>query len=312
MKLLKIAAVALIAAGAVWTGVTYPKIGQLTYAEGGKLEARVYGFHETFVDIGEQRIAAYIGGPADARETVVLLHGYSADKQVWPRFARHLVDTYRVIIPDLAGHGETGFKPEWNYSAPAQAQRVALLLDKLGIQQAHIAGNSMGGFISAHFALAYPQRTLSVGLIDAAGIHSPEPSDLMRMLAAGRNPFIVHSRAEFDEFYAMTMAKPPFMPGYVLAGVAQSYMSRQAELQKIFEDFADHDAVDARLSEITEPTLVLWGRDDRILHVSGAEVWKNGLPNAQLVIHDGIGHMPMVEEPAEAAAVYRQFISAKR
>jgi pimeloyl-ACP methyl ester carboxylesterase len=146
----------------------------------------------------------------------VLLHGYSADKQVWVRFARPLLDRYEVIIPDLAGHGATGFVPGLDYSGPAQARRVAAMLDTLGIAKAHVAGNSMGGFITAHFALAYPQRTLSAGLIDPAGVNSPEPSDMGKLLAGGRNPFEVNSRAEFDDFYAMTMAQPPWLPGIVI------------------------------------------------------------------------------------------------
>lgn len=292
----------------VWTAVTYPKIGQLAYEKGGVLEARLYGFKERNVDIGEMQMAIYDGGPHDAKEAIVLLHGYSADKQVWPRFARHLLDRYRVIIPDLAGHGDTGYQKDWDYSAPAQARRVAALLDKLGIAQVHIAGNSMGGFIAAHFALAYPDRTLSLAVIDPAGITSPQPSDMQKMLAQGRNPFKVHSRAEFDAFYAMTMAQPPWLPGFMLAAMSEKYQARRPELAQIFAGFHDHDSLDGKLGAIRAPALVLWGREDRLIHVSSAEVWAKGLPHARLVIEDGIGHMPMVERPAETAMTYRQFL----
>jgi len=305
---------ALVAAGlavlaTIAIAVTYPALGHWIYHDGGQWEARLSGFHQEQIAAGDVTFSVYRGGTQPGRETIVLLHGYSADKQVWVRFAKHLLDRYEVIVPDLAGHGDTGFVTGLDYSAPAQARRVAAMLDSLHIERAHIAGNSMGGFITAHFALAFPQRTLSAGLIDAAGVHSPEPSDMGRMLEAGRNPFEVHSRAEFDEFYAMTMAQPPWLPGIVLASMAESYQQRRPELTEIFRGFYDRDWLDDRLAEITAPTLVLWGDQDRLIHVSSAQVWAAGLPKATLVIREGIGHMPSVEEPAESAAIYRDFLA---
>lgn len=305
---LKLLAAGLIAAAGIAISATYPALGHWIYRDGGQAEARLYGLRSTQVAAGDAVFTVYRGGEDPGRETIVLLHGYSADRQVWVRFARHLLDRYQVIIPDLAGHGATGFVPGMDYSGPAQAQRVAAMLDTLGIARAHIAGNSMGGFISAHFALAYPQRTLSAGLIDPAGVRSPEPSDMGRLLATGRNPFEVNSRAEFDEFYAMTMARPPWLPGIVIAAMAEQYQQRRPQLAEIFEHIHNRDTLDTRLAAITAPTLVLWGDQDRLIHVSAAKVWAAGLPRATLVIREGIGHMPMVEQPAETAAIYRDFL----
>lgn len=173
MKRIRIALVVMALGCAGWIAASYPRIGLVTYHEGGAAEAKLYGLHQEMVDIGELRMATYQAGPVNAQEAIVLLHGYSADKQVWPRFARHLLKNYRVIIPDLAGHGDTGFESSWDYSAPAQAARIAALIDRLGIRKIHIVGNSMGGFIAAHFALGYPERTHSVALIDPAGVKSP-------------------------------------------------------------------------------------------------------------------------------------------
>lgn len=309
MKFLRRLLLLLVVIFAACTAATYPLLGRLIYDDGGRLEARLYGLTVEQATVDGLHMTYYRGGPRNGAQTIVLLHGYSADKQVWPRFARHLLDRYQVIIPDLGGHGDSDFLPEQSYSAPAQAHRVALLLDQLHIDQVHIAGNSMGGFISAHFALAYPQRTLSLGLVDAAGVKSPRPSELEQMLAAGRNPFIVHSREEFDAFYAMTMSKPPLLPGFVLAAIAQQYEARQARLQKIFDDFHDRDLLDGRLGEIAAPTLVLWGNEDRLIDVSAAEVWSAGLPHGQKVIEQGIGHMPMMEDPVDTAKIYADFLA---
>lgn len=302
-----LAAILLVSAVAI--AATYPLIGHWVYHDGARTEARLRGFATEQVDAGDSRFTIYRGGPANAAETVVLLHGYSSDRQIWARFASSLTDRYQVIIPDLAGHGDTDFVPGLGYSAPTQAQRVANMLDSLGVDKVHIAGNSMGGFITAHFALAYPERTLSAALFDPAGVTSPEQSDMERMLAQGRNPFEIRTREEFDEFYPMTMAKPPWMPGFVLAAVAEQYQARLPELAEIKNDFHDNNMLNDRLDEYSVPVLVVWGDQDRLLHVSAAKVWADGIPNAELHVFEGIGHMPMFEIPKESSAVYRAFIT---
>lgn len=298
---------AFIAATLLWSSFTYPKVGQLAYSVAMSSEALLYGFDKKRVNIGDMHLSLYEGGNSE-KPTLLMLHGYSADKVVWLRFARHFTDDYHVLIPDMAGHGETGFDPQWDYRIESQAQRLTMLLDKLAIPEVHIIGNSMGGYISAYFAKAYPQRTLSATLVDPAGVESPVPSDMEAMLANGRNPFEIHSRKQFREFYAMTMAKPPWVPGFVLDAMAEDYQQRRPQLARIFTDIRSSTPLDQQLDQITAPVLLLWGRDDRLLHVSSVKVWQAGIPHSQVQIWNDIGHMPMLEIPAESARRYREFL----
>ncbi|QQD20544.1 alpha/beta fold hydrolase [Oceanospirillaceae bacterium ASx5O] len=285
----------------------YACIGHWLYANATDLEASIYGFSEERVNIGDMELALY-RNHNPGKPAIVMLHGFSADKDVWPRFAKHFVDDYQVIIPDLAGHGDTGFKPGWDYGMPAQAARVMALLDALDIGQAHIIGNSMGGFLTAVIALDYPQRTLSATMVDPAGTRFPQPSDMFRMLEQGINPFLIHNQAEFQRFYPMTMAQPPFLPNVVLAAVGNKYIARRDELQTIFAGFHNSPALDERLPELSVPAMLWWGDQDRLLHVSAVEVWQAGVPQLQTHIFSGIGHMPMVEIPARSARIYREFL----
>lgn len=291
---------------AAWAAWTYPAIGHHSYRIAMALETRVYGLSSSEVDLGDMVLSIYEGGPSDA-EPVILIHGYSAEKAHWARFARQLLDAYRVLIPDLAGHGETGFDPEWDYSIPAQAARIKAMMDARGIKKGHLVGNSMGGFIAAYFAWQYPQHTLSATLVDAAGVRSPEPSVMEIMLADGRNPFQVKSREDFRRFYAMTMQSPPWVPGHVLDAQAEHFIARADELAAIFEDFHFKNMLDERLHEIQPPVLVLWGARDQLIHVSASKVWSS-IPGAELTIWDDIGHMPHVEIPALSGQRVRQFI----
>ncbi|NIL95537.1 MAG: alpha/beta fold hydrolase, partial [Woeseiaceae bacterium] len=88
-----------------------------------------------------------VGGPADG-ETVLLLHGFGANKDTWTRFAGYLTERYRVVAPDLPGFGESHRQPGQDYRLPAQRERLHAFVAALGLTDFHLAGNSMGGHLS--------------------------------------------------------------------------------------------------------------------------------------------------------------------
>ena len=274
-----------------------------------RAEAKAYGLRESHVDVGDATLSLLEGGPAHA-PAVVLLHGYSADRVVWTRFARHLLRDHRVVVPDLAGHGASGFTTGAGYSVPAQAERVVALMDHVGISRAHIAGNSMGGFVAATLAAQHPDRVESLLLSDAVGVESPVPSEADEQFRAGRNPFLLDDVSAFPTFYAMTMARPPFVPPFLRVALAEDYVSRRDQLAEIFHDFYGVGTLDHRLGEITAPTLVMWGEQDRLVHPSTAQVWVDGIAGARLLRYPDSGHMPMLEEPRRTATDYRAFLAA--
>jgi abhydrolase domain-containing protein 6 len=301
MKKYLIVAIALAASFAIWAGVTYPRIGGDVLHLVSGIETRIYGLHRAEVEISDSRMMSWQGGPQTADETVLMIHGYSSEKTVWMRFASHFTDKYRVLILDLPGHGETAFDPAIKYDTVSQAQRVVEAMDVLGIQRAHIVGNSMGGFIAAQLALHNPDRVQSAVLIDAAGVVAPQESDMAKMLASGRNPFEIRSREEFIEFYGMTMAQPPWLPRMILDYMADDYIVRRESLTRIFNDFHNTDFLDDHLGKIHVPILVMWGERDRLLHISSAAVWQSGIQNAELITYPELGHMPMLEAPSKSA-----------
>ncbi|MVV49191.1 alpha/beta fold hydrolase [Pseudomonas sp. PB120] len=304
--------VVLIAVFVAWSWLSYPAIGYWLYDLNMAVEAKLYRLHKIVVPITEMTVSTWQGGPYEASSSVLMLHGYSADKNIWLRFARHFVGHYRVIIPDIAGHGETGFKAGGGYDIPLQAKRMIQLLDVCGVEKVHVIGNSMGGYIAAWLAATYPDRIASVALIDPAGVTSPEASDLERHLAKGHNPFLIHSKEEFRRFYAMTMAEPPWVPAVVLDAIAQRYQQQREELEEIFNDFRASPPMEPKLPAITVPALLLWGRKDRLIDVSSVAVWSKGIADLKVEIWDHIGHMPMVEYPSGTARLYREFLASQR
>lgn len=301
-----------IAVFAAWSWLSYPAIGHWLYNLNMAVEAKLYRLHKIVVPIAEMTVSTWQGGPYEASSSVLMLHGFSADKNIWLRFARHFVGNYRVIIPDIAGHGETGFKAGGGYDIPLQAKRMIQLLDVCGVEKVHVIGNSMGGYMAAWLAATYPDRIVSVALIDPAGVTAPEASDLERHLAKGHNPFLINSREEFRRLYAMTMAEPPWVPGVVLDAIAQRYEQCRDELEEIFNDFRASPPMEPKLPDIKAPALLLWGHKDRLIDVSSVAIWSKGIENLRVEVWDHIGHMPMVELPTSTARLYGEFLSSLR
>lgn len=193
-----------------------PSVGAFAYDMLTRLQAEVRGLKKEFVDIGEMKFATYQRGPKNARSTVVLVHGFTSDKSVWIPFSNSIHPYRRVLTPDLAGHGESGFDASWNYSAGAQAQRLAKLLDKLEIDKVTLIGSSMVGNVNSSFAASYTERNQALVLIDPEGLSSPTQSETAWLFSRGESPFVVKSQEDFRKLYAMNMAQPPYVPVFLL------------------------------------------------------------------------------------------------
>lgn len=246
----------------------------------------------------------------DGQETVVLLHGFTADKTNWPRFVHAFGDGYNIVVPDLPGHGATTHDMQKNYDIDTQARRVLSLMAALGVEKFHIAGNSMGGAISVRTAWLGPAHVLTVGLFNAAGAHMQD-SEFDAQLKAGNNPLIVRKPGDMQVVIDWAMAQPPFMPWPVKQVMEREGMARAELHDKIFKDLRRDNGIDQTpiLPEVVTRTLVLWGDQDRLLHVANADLFASSMPNTKKVILPGIGHAPMLEAPEESARAYREFLA---
>ncbi len=252
-------------------------------------------------------------GPA-----VMLVHGFSANKDTWLRFAAELPADYRIIAPDLAGHGDSSAPLNGNYNLLRQAERLHALAAHLNLQRFHILGSSMGGAISAIYASQHPDQIASLTLMNAAGVDAPEPSEYMQALAEGRNPLIATDEDSFEYRWDFLMSRPPLLPWPLRPALVRDTLKRQAINEAIFagmlatrEQLADSDFDQQLTAKVTMPVLIIWGAEDRVLDVSAAAAFKQRLPQAETEIYQGIGHLPMFENPQESAGRYQRFISAQ-
>ncbi len=254
------------------------------------------------------------GGPEEA-EVIVLLHGFGGDKDNWTRFAKSLTEQYRVIIPDLPGFGESNRYWDQSYSIPEQARRLDEFIKFMDLESVHLVGHSMGGHLAGYYAGQHPARVDSLGLVTNAGLESPEPAELARVLAdGGENVLIPRTRDEFDELIEFASYEAPFIPWPVSQHVADLAIA-QADFKEYVLKFLwqnNEAALEPILPRIDAPVFVLWGRHDRLIHVSTVDVIRDLRPDATIVIMEEAGHLPILESPAEAVGYYRDFLAALR
>ena len=270
------------------------------------LERGRAGLTEHQVQVGEFNIHYLSGGEG---ETLLLLHGFGADKDNWTRIAADLTPQYRVIAPDLPGFGVSDHPQGVDYRAATQAQRVHDFVQKLDLGKVHIAGNSMGGAIAGAYAAAYPDETRSLWLLAPAAVVSAPVSELRARIGAGKkNPLLPSTHEEYYALLGFVFEEEPFIPAPLKFVLAERAIERNPLLTDIFFQISSDDlALEQALASSPVPTLILWGKQDRLLHVGGAAILNNAIPSSKMVIMDETGHAPMIERPHQSAEAFKAF-----
>lgn len=275
---------------------------------------RVLGFRSNCIEVDGQRWPYLEGGPASG-EVLLLLHGFSGDKDNWPLYAYKLRRHYRVIMPDLPGFGDNSKDPHADYGMAAQTTRIRGLIEALGLQRVHIGGNSMGGFIALQFALSYPDQVMTLALLNNAGVQGTNKSELELAVERGENPLTVATAEEFDRLLEFVMHRRIPLPAVIRRMICDNAIANQSFWDTIFLTLRDEmqsRPLNDELHRVKAPTLVIWGRHDRVIDVSCCDILKSRIPDCHCVIFEDVGHVPMLERPAEAAAAHLEHLQKNR
>ena len=232
-------------------------------------------------------------------EVLLLVHGFAGDKDNFTRIARFLTPHYRVIIPDLPGFGDARRDPGARHDMATQVENLRALMAELGVQRFHMGGNSMGGFIASEYAARYPEQVASLWLLAPAGTDETLESPAFRQYLAGDGmPLLVPETGDFDKLMAACMATPPFFPYSLKRVLAQRAVADYPLNCAFMRELVDSPKL---RGPIKTPALIVWGMEDRILSPKGAAATQALMPNARLVMMEGIGHLPMLEATRRTA-----------
>lgn len=260
------------------------------------------------VQIGDFKWIYLEGG--ETEETLLAIHGFGGDKDHWTRFAKYLTEDYKVISPDLPGFGENSRIPGESYSIKSQVQRLHEFAAKIGLKKYHILGNSMGGSIAGVYAATYPDEVKSLTLFDNAGVEGPEPSELYKLVKEGKpNPLLVGSVEDFDRLMKFSFVNPPYIPGALKTYFTERAIENRNWNEGIFTQIrAEGFPLEPLLPKIKAPTLVIWGREDRVIDKSCTIPMDKKLKSPhKIFILPEVGHAPMIEVPKDSAMLWRDW-----
>jgi pimeloyl-ACP methyl ester carboxylesterase len=230
-------------------------------------------------------------------------------KDNFTRVARFLTPRYKVIIPDHIGFGESSHPQEADYSPPAQMERLRAFAGALNAGILHLGGSSMGGQIALTYAGQYPDEIASLWLLGPAGAWSAPCNEVFDIVEkTGYNPLLARNEEEFAQVFAFTMNDPPFVPRPILDVMAQARIKNYELEKRIFQQISNY-SVEGHIAGLRIPSLIVFGDMDSAIPPSTAGILHKLLPDSQVIMMQGIGHLPMIERPRQSAMDYLEFRS---
>ncbi len=270
----------------------------------------------TFVELDGMDVHLRDEGPRDDPLPIVLLHGTGASLHTWDGWVDVLSQERRVIRFDLPGFGLTGPNADGNYGVDRYAEFVVAVLDKLGVDRAVVAGNSLGGNIAWAMAVWYPSRVDKLVLLNATGYDfKPEVVPIGFTLA--RIPVVRNMirnvmprdavRSSIESVYGdPSRVTPELVDLYFDMSTREG--NRTALMQRLTQ--LEGGAIAHLIKEVSQPTLVLWGRKDRLVPVINAERFDADIAGSELLIWEDLGHVPHEEDPARTVQAVQAFLEA--
>lgn len=242
---------------------------------------------------------------------LVLLHGLAAESDHWLAVAGNLRRHFRLLIPDLPGFGASARPAGLPFRIVDQSQRLEAWLDSIGVEQCFLAGSSMGGWIAANFAARNPQRVQALWLQNPFGVLSAQPTEMLQTIeAGGRNPFSIRSMADYRALAGAVLRRHYYVPyplmwhGYRLSRRLHDELDRMQD-----EVMTQSEPLEALAPRLPMPVLIEWGDADLAVHVSGAAILGRLTSRSEMVIREGVGHLPMLESPFESARSFLEFVA---
>ena len=248
---------------------------------------------------------------AQRADALVLLHAFPVHGGMWREVMDGLPATWRVIVPDFRGFGESGGAGETAaFTIEALADDVQAMVEQLGLGKVVLAGLSMGGYVALAFAKKYPQSLRGLVLLDTkAGADTAEGKENRdRMIAIAREKGAKPiAQAMLGKMIpAETAAHRPTLAQELLEMMESTRAETIAHALAAMRDRPDRTG---ELALIKVPTLVGVGDQDEITPVEVAREMAAKIPGARLKVFTGSGHMSAMEQPSQVAAAVTEFLA---
>ena len=243
---------------------------------------------------------------------LVLLHPFPVNHNFWKPVATALSDKFRIILPDLRGHGESPGS-EASISMAQHAADLTAVCKAAGVGRAIFGGVSIGGYVLFEFWRQHPERVAALVLSDTKASQDTPDSRAQRLKAA--DDVLQRGPAEFfDSMIAKVLGESTRQrrPDVVAAVRGMMSTNRAAGIAGVQRGMAERPDSLATLKTIAAPALVLFGSEDTVTPIAEALLMNRQMPVSQLLVIPGGGHYAAYEQPETAAAMMRQFLAGLR
>lgn len=234
---------------------------------------------------------------------LVLVHGLGSRGEDWsPMIPTLAASGFHVYTPDLLGYGRSA-NPDVAYSVVLEENVLVDFMHAVGLPRADVDGWSMGGWIAAKLALDHPEMVDRLVLDDSAGM-TFQPS-------FARDAFVPTDAAGLNRLLGLLTPRPPTLPDFVQRATLRKLARNGKIVQATMNSMeSGGDLLDARLANITQPTLIIWGAEDKLIPIGVGEAMHRDIPNSVFEGVVGCGHLAPMECPKAVLAGTIQFLTA--
>jgi 3-oxoadipate enol-lactonase len=234
---------------------------------------------------------------------IIFLHGYPLDHTIWLPLVPLMEKETRLILPDLRGHGQSPY-PAGTYSMQLMAMDILVLMDKLNIPQAVLAGHSMGGYVALSFARDYPERLAGLALV-ASHCFADSPEQQKNRLETA------HKVEQFCrvDFIAESMILNLTADPSLQEGLKKLMLNaRPNGVAGVLRGMAKREGTCDVFRTLNKPVVFVAGEKDQLIPLQRSKEMATGLKKSWLEIIPNAGHMPMLEAPSLVAKVFLSFL----
>lgn len=256
----------------------------------------------SFVKVGQYNTRYLEAG--NSKKTIVLLHGLGASAERWLPIIPYLSPSYRVIIPDIIGFGYSD-KPVTNYTVEFFINFLSDLLSQLSIEKTMMIGSSLGGRVSMEYAIHNPQNIEKMILVSPA-INDESTPALQSYIQAALHPTFEDVKKAFQMMGNDNNIDDEFVIEFInRMKLPNSKMAFLASLIGLKKEIPTQE----KLARLVNPTLLIWGKEDKVIPISNAEKFNWSVKNFQYHAMDGCGHIPFAEKPELFSKIVMNFLS---
>jgi pimeloyl-ACP methyl ester carboxylesterase len=240
---------------------------------------------------------------------VVLLHGVGGHRLLWASVLAPLGDQFRLLVPELRGHGETPSPPGSTFGVDEAVTDLLALLDEQGLDRVHWVGFSGSGFVAIRLALDHPERVRSLTLVSAAAYLDAHARSVIERW------WSVYAKEGPDAF-ALRLLKDVYYPDWIEAHLEVADALREEVLHRDYRAAVAWSRAltgfDERngIATLRTPTLIFQAMDDQVIDASHGRILRQSIPGSQIRILAQTGHMIPIERPTEFAESARAFWQA--